>query len=183
MTKKPSARNHFFTPSPTTLTIHPKASLAYKTWLKFRPKTSYIQLAGIDISYRPPVKIICHDKKHYQYFDSFERISNVFQYEKELSQPFVIITSNEQQITKMAWAEVLRLCFHRDVDHVSLWQHLQKHCSQTTLKELMGCDSLFNEDYCNFAGINIDQYSYAQRSLKQEKQAFDLPQNMDWTNG
>ncbi|MER2164007.1 MAG: hypothetical protein ABS921_07745, partial [Psychrobacter alimentarius] len=69
------------------------------------------------------------------------------------------------------------------IDHVSLWQHLQKHCAQTTLKELMGCDSLFNEDYCNFAGINIDQYSYAQRSLKQEKQAFDLPQNMDWTNG
>lgn len=183
MTEKPVARNHFFTPSYTTLTVHPKAALAYKTWLKFRPKTSPIHLASINKYHKPPTRIIFCDKQGYLYFDNFERMANILHHESDVSQPFIIITGNDEQITKMAWADVLRLCFYRGIDHVSLWQHLQKHCAQTTLKELMGCDSLFNEDYCNFAGINIDQYSYAQRSLKQEKQAFDLPQNMDWTNG
>ena len=183
MSKQQSARLHSFTPSHTTLTIHPKASLAYKAWLKCRLNTSPIHLTGIDKYHRPLTRIIYHNKNHYFYFDNFERISNVFQYEINISQPFVIVIGNDQQISRMAWAEVLRLCFYQNVDHVSLWNHLQEHCSQTMLKELMGCDSLFNEDYCNFAGINIDQYSYAQRSLKQEKQAFDLPQNMDWTNG
>ena len=183
MIKKPSARNHFFTPSHTTVTIHPKASLAYKNWLKCRPKISPIHLYGIDKYHKPPTRIIFCNKQGYLYFDNFGRMKNILQYEADISQPFVIITGNDQQITKMAWAEVLRLSFYRDVDHVSLWQHLQKHCAQTTLKELMGCDNLFKEDYSKFAGINIDHYSYAQRTLKKVKETFDLAQNTDWTNG
>lgn len=183
MTKKPSARNHFFIPRHTMLTIHPKASIAYKIWLKCRPKTSPIHLAEIDKYHKPPTRIISSDKEGYLYFDNFERMADIFHYEANISQPFIIITGNDQQINKMAWAEVLRLCFYRDVDHVSLWQHLQKHCAQTTLKELMGCDNLFKEDYSKFAGINIDHYSYAQRTLKKVKETFDLAQNTDWTNG
>ncbi len=183
MPKQQSARLHSFTPSHTTLTIHPKASLAYKTWLKYRPKTSPIYLTGLDKYHRPLTRIIYHGKNHYFYFNNFERMSNVFQYEINTSQPFVIVIGNDQQINKVAWAEVLRLCFYQNVDHVSLWNHLQEHCAQTTLKELMGCDSLFKEDYCNFAGINIDQYSYAQKVSNKEKVEFSVPQNTDWKNG
>ena len=182
MTKKPSARNHFFTPSHTTLTVHPKASMAYKTWLKCRPKTSPIHLADIDKYLKPPIRIISSDKEGYLYFDNFERMADIFHYEADISQPFIIITGNDQQITKMAWAEVLRLCRYRNIDHVSLWQHLRHDCAATTLKQLMRCDSLFNEDYCDFAGINIDRYFYRQRSLKPVKKTFDLAQNTDWTN-
>lgn len=180
MSKQQSARLHSFTPRHTTLAIHPKVLSAYKTWLKYRPKTSPIHLTGLDKYHRPLTRIIYYDKNHYFYFDNFERMSNVFQYEMNISQPFVIIIGNDQQVTKAAWAEVLKLCFYKNVDHVSLWEHLQEHCSATTLKELMGCDSLYNEDYCSFAGINMDQYSYAQKSLKQSKETFDLAQNTDW---
>ena len=183
MPKQQSARLHSFTPSHTTLTIHPKASLAYKTWLKYRPKTSPIHLTGLDKYHRPLTRIIYHDKNHYFYFNNFERMSNVFQYEINISQPFVIVIGNDQQINKMAWAEVLRLCFYQNVDHTSLWNHLQEHCAQTTLKELMGCHSLFKEDYCNFAGITVDQYSYAQKLSNKEKVEFSVPQNTDWKNG
>lgn len=183
MTKQQSARLHSFTPSHTMLTVHPKASLAYKTWLKYRPKTSPIHLTGIDKYHRPLTRIIYHDKNHYFYFDNFELMSNVFQYEINISQPFVIVIGSDQHINKMAWTEVLRLCFYQNIDHVSLWNHLQKHCAQTTLKELMRCDSLFKEDYCNFAGISIDQYSYAQKLFNKEKVEFSVPQNTDWKNG
>lgn len=96
MPKQQSARLHSFTPSHTTLTIHPKASLAYKTWLKYRPKTSPIHLTGLDKYHRPLIRIIYHDKNHYFYFDNFERMSNVFQYESNTSQPFVIVIGNDQ---------------------------------------------------------------------------------------
>ncbi len=62
-------------------------------------------------------------------------MANILHHESDVSQPFIIITGNHEQITKMAWADVLRLCFYRGIDHVSLWQHLPKHCAQTTLKK------------------------------------------------
>lgn len=183
MRKNNTARHHFFTPSHTKLTVHPRALMAHNTWLKFRPKKSDIHLDTIDKYYKPLVRITPHKKNHFLYFDSFERMSNVFQYESKVSQPFVIITGNDQQIAKMAWSEVLRLCFYRDINHPLLWQHLKEHCAQNTLKELMGRGGLRIESYCCFAGIDIDHYEYQQRGLVQEQKELGLPQDMDWLNG
>ncbi|MGP5060884.1 hypothetical protein ACTXGZ_12355 [Psychrobacter celer] len=181
MTQKSTARHHFLIPSKTNITVHPSALSAHNVWLKFHPGKSYIQIRDVDKYHKPPVRVIRNSNKdHYLYFDHFERMSQIFQHESKLSQPFIVIKGHDQQIVKMAWSEVLALCFYRDVNHVLLWQHLKKHCAQSILRELMDCDDLRAKDYCQFADIDHHQYEYQQRSLANETKELGLEQDMGW---
>lgn len=173
------ASHKFLIPSKANITIHPSAVSAHNVWLKFRPKKNYIKISDVDKYHKPLVRII-RDKDHYLYFDHFERMSQIFQYEFKLNQPFIITIGHDQQIVKMAWSEVLTLCFYRDINHVLLWQHLKKYCAKGVLVELMNCDDLRVEDYCRFAGIDQHQYEYQQRSLANETKDLGLEQDMGW---
>ena len=162
---KNTARHQFLIPSKVNIMVHPSAVSAHNVWLKFRSKKSSIKIS---------------DGNLYLYFDHFERMSQIFQEESKLRQPFIIIAGHDQQIVKMAWSEVLTLCFYRDVNHVLLWQHLKKHCAQSILRELMNCDDLRVEDYCRFAGIDQHQYEYQQSSLVDEIKELGLEQDTSW---
>jgi len=176
---KNTARHQFLIPSKVNIMVHPSAVSAHNVWLKFRSKKSSIEISDVDKYYKPLVRIIC-DGNLYLYFDHFERMSQIFQEESKLRQPFIIIAGHDQQIVKMAWSEVLTLCFYRDVNHVLLWQHLKKHCAQSILRELMNCDDLRVEDYCRFAGIDQHQYEYQQSSLVDEIKELGLEQDTSW---
>lgn len=173
------ASHKFLIPSKANITIHPSAVSAHNVWLKFRPKKTAIKISNVDEYHKPPVRVI-RGKDHYLYFDHFERMSQIFQDEPKLRQPFIIIAGHDQQIVKMAWSEVLTLCFYRDANHVLLWQHLKKYCAQGVLRELMNCDDLRVEDYCRFAGIDQRQYEYQQSSLADEIKELGLKQNTSW---
>lgn len=138
-------------------------------------------MISVDKYFKPAIKMIFDsDKNYYLYFDNFERMSQIFQNESKLSQPFIVIAGHDQQITKMAWAEVLDLCFYRDINHVLLWQHLKEYCAQSILKELMGCDSLRIQDYCYFAGIDSDQYDYQRGAILVQQKKTGLPPASEW---
>lgn len=177
--EKNTASHKFLIPSKVNITVHPSAVSAHNVWLKFNPKKTSIKISNVDKYHKPPVRVI-RGKDHYLYFDHFERMSQIFQDESKLSQPFIIIAGHDQQIVKMAWSEVLKLCFYRDVNHVLLWQHLKKYCAQGVLRELMNCDDLRVEDYCQFAGIDHYQYQYQQRSLVDEIKELGLEQDTSW---
>ena len=87
-------------------------------------------------------------------------MSQILENEAQLGQPFMVIIDDKSQVTTMAWAEVLKLSFHREVNHQLLWQHLKEYCPANTLKALMNSDSLGIEDYCGFA--DIDRATYEQ---------------------
>ena len=176
---KNTARHHFLIPSKFNITVHPSAVSAHNVWLKFRPKKSSIKISDVDKYHKPPVRVI-RGKDHYLYFNCFERVSQIFRDESKLSQPFIIIAGHDQQIVKMAWSEVLTLCFYRDINHVLLWQHLKKYCAQSVLRELMNCDDSRVEDYCRFAGIDQHQYEYQQISLVDEIKELGLKQDTSW---
>ena len=177
--EKNTAIHKFLIPSKVNIMVHPSAVSAHNVWLKFRPKKSSIKISEVDKYYKPLVRII-RDRDYYLYFDHFERMSQIFQEEFQLRQPFIIIAGHDQQIVKMAWSEVLTVCFYRDVNHVLLWQHLKKHCAQSILRELMNCDDLRVEDYCRFAGVDQHQYEYQQRSLVDEIKELGLEQDTSW---
>ena len=180
--EKNTANHKFLIPSKVNIMVHPSAVSAHNVWLKFRPKKSSIKISDVDKYHKPPVRVI-RGKDHYLYFNCFERVSQIFQDESKLSQPFIIIAGHDQQIVKMAWLEVLTLCFYRDINHVLLWQHLKKHCAQSILRELMNCNDLRTEDYCRFAGIDQHQYEYQQKLLVDETKDLGLEQDMSWLYG
>lgn len=179
MKRNNTARHHFLIPSKKNIKVHANAVFAHNAWLKFRPKNFSIHIGDIDKYHKPLVRVILV-KDHYLYFDQFERMSQIFQNESDLSQPFIVIKGHDQQVVKMAWSEVLRLCFYRDVNHVLLWQHLKKYCAQSILRELMDCDDLRAKDYCQFADIDYHQYEYQRRSLADETKNLGLKQDMGW---
>lgn len=176
------AKHNFFNPSFTRFTIHPSAVPAYSAWLLFH--VNKINLVAVDDHYRPLVRIIYQKEGNYLYFDNFERMSDIFQYEAKKRQPFVIIEGNDHHVTRIAWSEVLKLSSYRGINHPLLWRYLHKHCAHSILKELMGCDYLRVEDYCFFANISIEhyQYQYQQRVMADDKKELGLSQNMDWLN-
>lgn len=176
------AKRYTFNPSHTTLTVHPQALSAYNTWLKFRQKAPSIHLKNIDVDHKPLIRIIPYQQNHYQYFDSFWRVSDVFQYEYKTRQPFVIIKGDDRQISRMSWVEVLKLCSSQNINHSLLWQNLKKECAPSILRELMACDYLRVEDYCFFANISVEHYQYQQRGMTDNKRELGLSQNMDWLN-
>lgn len=177
--EKNTASHKFLIPSKVNITVHPSAVSAHNVWLKFNPKKTSIKISNVDKYHKPPVRVI-RGKDHYLYFDHFERMSHIFQDESKLSQPFIIIAGHDQQIVKMAWSEVLKLCFYRDINHVLLWQHLKKHCAQSILRELMNCDELRAKEYCDFACIDQHQYEYQQRSLVDKTKNLGLKQDTSW---
>ncbi len=146
-------QHHFFVPDDKKLTVHPKAMPAYEAWLQFRPQHARLNLSTVDKNYKPIVRLIPHAKDHFFYFDSFERMAQLLEHEAHISQPFMVIVDDETQVATMAWAEVLKLSVYREVNHTSLWQHLQANCPEDILKVLMNSHTLSIEDYCNFAGI------------------------------
>ena len=177
--EKNTASHKFLIPSKVNITVHPSAVSAHNVWLKFNPKKTSIKISNVDKYHKPPVRVI-RGKDHYLYFDHFERMSQIFQDESKLSQPFIIIAGHDQQIVKMAWSEVLKLCLYRDINHVLLWQHLKKHCAQSILRELMNCDELRAKEYCDFACIDQHQYEYQQRSLVDKTKNLGLKQDTSW---
>ena len=107
---------------------------------------------------------------------------SIIQFEADLRQPFIISTSNDWDIKKMAWAEVLQLAFMRDVNHALLWTTLKKDCPASILKELMQVTSLEKKDYANFAGIELHQFDYQQRLMPTKNRPLGLPSDMSWVN-
>ncbi|WP_296405770.1 hypothetical protein [Psychrobacter sp.] len=173
--------NHkFVTPSKNNIAIHSKAIQAHTVWLKFNPKTSYINLSNVNRYVKPLIRMIRVNADSYLYFDNFIRMSDILEFEAFIEQPFLLINNNDHEIIKMAWSEVLKISFYRDVNHPQLWRHLKDDCPPTILKELMVVDNLNVADYCQFCGISKDHYDYQNSRLVNNSKELGLPQNKSW---
>lgn len=141
---KPKSSLHFYTAHRAKFTVHPKVKTAHKVWLEHSNNCSYINISTVDKYHTPVIRIIQNtkNKNEFYFFDNFRRMANIMQNEIREQQQFVIIDGVDSQITKMAWSEVLELCFYRDVNHPLLWESLKRYCAKTILQDLMVSDEL-----------------------------------------
>mgnify|MGYP004050025077 CR=1 FL=1 len=160
--------------------IHPHAEGALTLWQRFRSRNTHIDFFGLEKFYRPPLRLIAGNDCALYFVNDFARIDNILISSSSDKYPCLITPESIQDIQMLAWAEVVRLVFSKDIHHPQLFKALKQRAPKSIICKLMGIDSLTVNNYCYFAGIAKTNFEYQQSKILIEKGLVGLPMSMDW---
>lgn len=175
---KPSQR--IIVLSTQCLVVHKDAQTALSVWQRCRPETANINLQGLNKFYCPPLRLITGNKEIYHFVNDFSRVDQILRHDGKLNYPCLITPKYSQDISRLAWCEVLNLCFLANIYHPDIYDALRNLAPKRMICELMNLSDLNIKEYCKFAGINQSHYEYQQCRTSNEDDLMGLPSSMAW---
>ena len=160
--------------------IHPHAEDALTLWQRFRSRNTEIDFFGLDKFYRPPLRLIAGNGSTLYFVNDFARVDNILISSSSDKYPCLITPESIQDIQMLAWAEVVKLVFSKDIHHPQLFKALKKMAPKSVIYKLMNIDSLTIDNYCSFANITKTSFEYQQSKTAIEDSLVGLPMSMNW---
>jgi len=106
--------------------IHPHAEDALTLWQRFRSRNTEIDIFGLDKFYRPPLRLIAGNGSTLYFVNDFARVDNILISSSSDKYPCLITPESIQDIQMLAWAEVVKLVFSKDIHHPQLFKALKQ---------------------------------------------------------
>jgi len=166
--------------SKAKLLIHPHAEDALSLWQRFRSRNDQIDLLSLDKFYLPPLRLIAGNASTLYFVNDFAWVDNILISSSSDKYPCLITPESIQDIQMLAWAEVVKLVFSKDIHHPQLFKALKQMAPKSVIYKLMGIDSLMIDSYCSFANITKTSFEYQQSKTAIEDGFVGLPMSMDW---
>ena len=166
--------------SKAKLLIHPHAEDALSLWQRFRSRNTEIDFFGLDKFYRPPLRLIAGNGSTLYFVNDFARVDNILISSSSDKYPCLITPESIQDIQMLAWAEVVKLVFSKDIHHPQLFKALKQMAPKYIICKLMGINSLMIDSYCSFANITKTSFEYQQSKTAIEDSLVGLPMSMSW---
>lgn len=166
--------------SKVKILIHPQVEDTLTLWQRFRSSDNQIDFVGLDKFYRPPLRLIAGNASTLYFFNDFARVDNILISSSSDKYPCLITPESIQDIQMLAWAEVVKLVFSKDIHHPQLFKALKQMAPKSVICKLMGIDSLKIDSYCSFANITKTSFEYQQSKIAVEDGLVGLPMSMDW---
>ena len=160
--------------------IHPQAKDALTLWQRLKSRNTEIDLFVLDKFYRPPLRLIAGNASTLYFINDFARVNNILISNSLDKYPCLITPESIQDIQMLAWAEVVKLVFSKDIHHPQLFKALKKMAPKSVIYKLMNIDSLTIDNYCSFADITKASFEYQQSKTAVEDSVVGLPMSMDW---
>lgn len=164
----------------TKLLIHPQAESALSIWQRLRFITSSINIEYLDSFYCPPIRLTKNSCNTLFFINDFKRIDEILRLQSTDSYLCLITPESINDIQMLAWAEVVKLVFTKDIHHPQLFKALKQKAPKSIICKLMGIDSLTIDNYCFFAGIAKTNFEYQQTKISIEDGLVGLPLSMNW---
>lgn len=166
--------------SKVKILIHPNAEDALTLWQRFKCRSTQIDFFGLDKFYLPPIRLIKGEGSTLYFVNDFARVDNILISSSSDKYPCLITPESIQDIQMLAWAEVVKLVFSKDIHHPQLFKALKKMAPKSVIYKLMNIDSLTIDNYCSFADITKASFEYQQSKTAVEDSVVGLPMSMDW---
>ena len=160
--------------------IHPHAKDALSLWQRFKSRNDQIDLRSLDKFYRPPLRLIAGSDNTLNFINNFSRVDHILLSSSSDKYPCLITPESINDIQMLAWAEVVKLVFTKDIHHPQLFKALKQKAPKSIICKLMGIDSLTIDNYCFFAGIAKTNFEYQQTKISIEDGLVGLPLSMNW---
>mgnify|MGYP007105524897 CR=1 FL=1 len=162
------------------LHVHHQAEDALTLWQRFRSRNNQVDFFGLDKFYQPPLRLIKGEGSTLYFVNDFARVDNILISSSSDKYPCLITPESIQDIQMLAWAEVVKLVFSKDIHHPQLFKALKQMAPKYIICKLMGINSLMIDSYCSFAGITKTSFEYQQSKIAVEDGLVGLPMSMDW---
>lgn len=94
--------------------------------------------------------------------------------------PCLITPESIQDIQMLAWAEVVKLVFSKDIHHPQFFKALKQMAPKSVICKLVGIERLMIDSYCSFANIAKTSFEYQQSKAAIEDSLVGLPMSMNW---
>lgn len=162
------------------LLVHPEAETAISLWQRFRTRSNQVDLFSLDKFYQPPLRLIEGSDNTLNFINNFSRVDHILLSSSSDKYPCLITPESINDIQMLAWAEVVKLVFTKDIHHPQLFKALKQKAPKSIICKLMGIDSLTIDNYCFFAGIAKTSFEYQQTKISIEDGLVGLPLSMNW---